>query len=186
MKRLYNGILSGVDTTLVNGDKAAERYLASFTEKFVKIMRLSANMNTDETLIFRKIFNNICKKHNYVTCIIPNKVKSSLIVLSKRKLTNNDFVKFPDNVKEYDFKCGIEYIHIEINQPDIKDMIAKSKSSPGTIIKGDDYSVVSLGNSDVIFNDKLMYIAIKSNLFVRLVLSFNQTKLNSLAQNINN
>lgn len=186
MKRLYNGILSGIDTTLINGDKAAERYLASFTEKFVKIMRLSANMNTDETLIFRKIFNNICKNHNYVTCVIPNKVKSSLIVLSKRKLTNNDFVKFPDDTKEYDFRCGAEYIHIEVNQPDIKDMITKSKSSSGTIIKGDEFSVISLGNSDIIFNDKLMYITIKSNLFVRLVLSFSKNKLNNLSRDINN
>ena len=183
MKNLYNSILSDIDDVLDTGDKEMDRINQTQRERFIKILSLAGNISNKNSVILRELIeeSTMDKTHNYISCFIPAKIKTSLIKKSKDKLTLNDFKNFPKDKKEYDFRCSWDYMHFEslYNNEGYKitDIIAQAEFKPGKpiIIDSDGHKLtcVKLDNALIIQFRNLMYIKIDTyRLVVRMFNSF--------------
>lgn len=185
MKSLYNSILGSMEDSLDKGLDDANKIMNSFKERYIKIISLAANMADKEINKFRDIVNDLTKNEKYILCYIPQRIRDNLTVLSKRKLSKPDFNGFFPGVKEYEFQCSMEYLAIELADTNMNNMVIDAKNKPGTIVKGNKFNVIYLGNATIIFGDHLIYTIIKSNLYTRVIARFTDSTNNKLAQLLN-
>ena len=183
MKNLYNSILSNMSDVLDTGDKEIDRINLTPRERFIKIITTAGNISNKNSVILRKLIDEstMSKTHNYISCFIPTKIKTSLIKMSKDKLTLDDFKNFPKDKKEYDFRCSWDYMHFESLYSNdgykITDIIKQAESSNGKPITidsdGRKLTCVKLNDALIIQFRNLMYIKIDTHrLIVRMFNTF--------------
>lgn len=162
--QIYNSILGNLEDTLDKGEEDVKKILNTYKEKLIKIISLAGHFSDKETFLFRNIFdksiNNI-NKNAY--CFIPKQLRDQLIVISKRKLDVNDFNCIPNDKKEYDFRCNLEYMYLDLQEPSLDEFIKQAKENPNKIINcKNNVNVVSLGNAIIIQKDELIYIKFRN------------------------
>ena len=179
MKDLYNSILSDIEDTLEKGDKEIERISKTPRERFIKIISESGSLSAKNINILRELLEAATrnKKHNYISCFIPQKLRTVLIKKSNNKLTQDDFKNFPKDNKEYSFRCSWDYTHLEALYSNggynITDIIKQAESQNGKPITlnsdGKEITCVKLNDVLVIQTADLLYIKIDTHrLIVRM------------------
>ena len=163
MKDIYNiyeSLLDDIDTTMKNGKTDIEKYLDTQVEKFVKIVSLSGDFNTEERIIFRDLINDIVGD-KYMACHIPKKLRDMLIVTSKRKLKVKDFELFNNSEDIYNRYCNSVYnmLQSKVLINDIKQDINKTPGKVVTDPRG--VRAIKLGNAIIFLYSKYIYIKIK-------------------------
>jgi hypothetical protein len=163
MKNIYNiyeSLLDDIDTTMKNGKTDIEKYLDTQVEKFVKIVSLSGDFNTEERIIFRDLISDIVGDKD-MYCHIPKKLRDLLIVASKRKLKVKDFERFGKSEDEYNRYCNAVYnmLQSKVLINDIKQDINKTPGKIVTDPRG--VRAIKLGNAIIFLYSKYIYIKIK-------------------------
>lgn len=182
MKNLYNSILSDIEDTLEKGDKEMERISQIPRERFIKIISESGNLSVKNINVLRELLEAATrnKKHNYISCFIPAKLRTVLIKKSNNKLTSDDFKNFPKDTKEYSFRCSWDYTHLEALYSNggynITDIIKQAESQNGKPITlnsdGKEITCVKLDDALVIQTADLLYINIDTNRLVVRMFSY--------------
>ena len=179
MKNLYNSILSDIDDVIDTGDKEMYRISQTPRERFIKIISETGNLSPKNKNILRELIEAATrnKKHNYISCFIPAKLRTVLIKKSNNKLTQDDFKNFPKENKEYDFRCSWDYTHLDALYSNggynIKDIINQAESQNGKPITlnsdGKEITCVKLNDVLVIQTADLLYLKIDTyRLIVRM------------------
>lgn len=179
MKDLYNSILADIDDTIETGDKEMDRINNTPRERFIKIISEAGNLNPKNINILRELIEAATrnKKHNYISCFIPAKIRTVLIKKSNNKLTPDDFKNFPKENKEYSFRCSWDYTHLEALYSNggynITDIIKQAESQNGKPITlncdGKEITCVKLNDVLAIQTADLLYLKIDTyRLIVRM------------------
>jgi hypothetical protein len=179
MKDLYNSILADIDNTIEDGDKEMDRISNTPRERFIKIISEAGGLSSKNINILRDLIEAATrnKKHNYISCFIPDKLKTVLIKKSNNKLTMNDFKNFPKDNKEYSFRCSWDYTHLEALYSNggynITDIIKQAESQNGKPITldcdGKEITCVKLNDVLAIQTGDLLYLKIDTyRLIVRM------------------
>lgn len=183
MKELYNSILDDMETALNSGDKEVDRISKTPKERFIKIISEAGDLSSKHKNILRELIEAATsnKKHNYISCFIPVKLRTVLIKKSNNKLTPADFKNFPNDIKEYNFRCSWNYTHLEVLYSNggynITDIIKQAESQNGKPITlncdGKEITCVKLNNVLIIQAADLLYIKIDTyRLVVRIINDF--------------
>ena len=164
-ERLYNGLLAGMDDTMSRGDKVAMNIYNSFKEKLIRIVHQAGQLSDQEIVTFRSIINDMMRDgYHYAVCPMPSQLQSSLIAASKRKLSKHDFAGFLTSKKEYDFRCSLEYMHLDscapntLNTHQLIDELRSHKNRFKILNKK--VRTIALGNAIIYQEGRLMYITI--------------------------
>jgi hypothetical protein len=179
MKDLYNSILADIDNTIEDGDKEMDRISNTPRERFIKIISEAGGLSSKNINILRDLIEAATrnKKHNYISCFIPDKLKTVLIKKSSNKLTMADFKNFPKDNKEYSFRCSWDYTHLEALYSNggynITDIIKQAESQNGKPITldcdGKEITCVKLNDVLAIQTGDLLYLKIDTyRLIVRM------------------
>lgn len=179
MKDLYNSILADIDNTIEDGDKEMDRISNTPRERFIKIISEAGGLSSKNINILRDLIEAATrnKKHNYISCFIPAKLKTVLIKKSNNKLTMDDFKNFPKDNKEYSFRCSWDYTHLEALYSNggynITDIIKQAESQNGKPITldcdGKEITCVKLNDVLAIQTGDLLYLKIDTyRLIVRM------------------
>lgn len=171
-EHMYNSILGNSEEVLARAESDAMKALSTRKELLLKILAKSGKLNKNERLILRDIFKVVFNngQYKYVQCQLPDKIRESLIVASNKKLDKTDFTKFPNNQKEYDFQCNMEFLGIENQTPDIKELIKQAEKKSGVNVKGKGHSIIRLGDAIIIYTKRLLYFYTVEGQLIRVII----------------
>lgn len=165
MKDIYNiyeSLLGDIENAMSKGEDIMIDYNNTVENKLINIISLAGGLNVKETMTLRSMLSQVQRTGGEeLVSHFPVKLRDTLIVASKRKLSVQDFNELPTSIEAYGRYCNAVYNLLQ-SSCDIKDLKQQAKSKSGDIVNGPkNIQVAKLGNAIIFTYKKFMYVKIK-------------------------